>query len=174
MFFRFVVLTLSILTLGCQEDLQPSSSDRRDIEEGSTGVQAGQIIDDFEYTLSTGATSSLTADLQTHDAVVYYFTMWCPVCTEHMQHIAQDLVTAYPDVQFYFVDYLTSSLNQTHSTLTSQGWQGFPTISDFNNALENKLDGTMAITVVVDKNYTVQLNEEFKNGSRLEDVLEAL
>lgn len=165
-----LLLSCALLLSGCQEDMLPSDEDRRD---GSQS-QVGNMVEDFSFTLSTGEQTALTTRLQTHDAVVLYFTMWCPVCTEHMQHIQQHFISAYPNVDFLFVDYLTDSVTNTRSTQLSQGWDGFDTISDFDNTLENLFDGTMAITVVIDKNSVVLLNEEFKNGARLEEALENL
>ncbi len=169
---------VSLLALaGCQEDMMPSSKDQRSENQnqvgGSVGGTVGSTVEDFSYTLSTGEQNQLNTLLQTHDAVVLYFTMWCPVCTEHMQHI-QVLTAEHPNIAFVFVDYLTNSVANTRQTQLSQGWDGFDTISDFDNALENQFDGTMAITVVIDKNSIVKLNEEFKNGARLKDVLNTL
>lgn len=172
MFFRTLITAIfcCVFLSACEEDMMPSGDDQRNTET----EQVGKTIDDVTFTLSTGEQDTLNARLQTHDAVVLYFTMWCPVCTEHMISISRQYQQNYPNVDFVFVDYLTDSVEQTQSTQRSQGWDGFDTISDFDNKLENLFDGTMAITVVIDKNSIVQMNEEFKNGTRLKEALDAL
>lgn len=172
MFYKnWIAAALCCLTLtACQEDMLPSGDDNRNAET----EQVGKTIDDVSFTLSTGEIDSLNNRLQRYDAVVLYFTMWCPVCTEHMISISRSYQQNYPNVDFMFVDYLTRSVSQTRNTQLSQGWDGFDTISDANNALEDLFNGTMAITVVIDKNSIVQMNEEFKNGVRLSETLDAL
>lgn len=176
MFIKYSIKLLAVTGLlfcltACQEDMIPSGEDQR---QADTDL-VGKMIEDFSFDLSTGEQDSLNNRLQNHDAVVLYFTMWCTKCDQHMKDMWFNLMDQYPSVDFIAVDYLTSSsVENTRSTQLELGWGSFPTISDHDDALENLLGGTMAITVVIDKNSVVQLNEEYKNGSRLREVLDAL
>ncbi len=179
MFFKKVSLCLIATAFlsgisGCQEDMLPSNKDeRKSVEAGSEGSRVGQVISDFSASLSTGDTYTLSEQLATHDAVVLYFTMWCPVCSTHMRAIDKEFEEEYENIDFVFVDYLSNSISSTRSTQSSQGWKHIPTISDFDNHLENMLQGNMAITVIIDKNFIVQFNEEYKDD-RLLSVLNSL
>lgn len=167
MFIRAFFTALLLTLAGCQQDLMPSGEDQR-----SSAVPA--ISEDFSVTLSDGSDFSLSSALTGHDAVVLYFTMWCPVCDEHMQHLRESFVPAYPNVQFVLVDYVSDSVSATYKNQRSAGYGDFLTISDHQNVLQNLFAGTMASTVVIDKNFVVQMAETFKTGEQLQVLLNAL
>lgn len=167
MFIRALTLSLLFALSACQQDLMPSGEDQR-----SSAVPA--ISEDFSVTLSDGSDFSLSSALSEHDAVVLYFTMWCPVCDEHMQHLRESFVPAYPNVQFVLVDYVSDSVSATYKNQRSAGYGDFLTISDHQNLLQNLFAGTMASTVVIDKNFVVQMAETFKTGEQLQVLLNAL
>ena len=162
--------SLSFLIAGCQEDLLPSN----DQLESNSVAEVGSTLEDLSFDLSTDEQQSLSNRLQDSDAVVLYFTMWCPVCDSHMSHIRQSIQPNYPNVDFVFVDYISGSISASRGAQESSGYTDFDVIADFDDVLQNRLGGNMAITLVVDKNFVVQLNEEFKTGSQLINTLNRL
>lgn len=167
MFIKALCLGLALALVGCQQDLMPSGDDTRD-----NAIPA--VSPDFTVSLSDGSDFTLSSALTDHDAVVLYFSMWCPVCDEHMQHLRDSFVPAYPDVQFVLVDYVSDSISATYKNQRSAGYLDFLTISDHQNVLQNLFAGTMATTVVIDKNFSVRMAETFKTGAQLEQVLDSL
>jgi len=174
MFTRFkpalFVALLSWFMTGCQEDLLPSN----DQLASNSIAEVGSTLDDINFTLSTGDTQNLSDRLQNADAIVLYFTMWCPVCDSHMNHIRQHIRDDYPNVDFIFVDYVSGSVSASYGAQRSSGYSDFDVLADINDVLQNRLGGTMATTVVVDKNFIVRMNEEFKTGSQLTAMLDQL
>jgi peroxiredoxin len=156
--------------LGCQEDLAPSNDQLESTQE----TRAGEIVNDISFTLSDGSTSQLSTQLATHDAVVLYFTMWCPVCDGHMSYFRNQVEPNYKNVKFIFVDYISGSISATLNSQQATGYTDFPIISDFDNALEQYFSGTMATTVIIDKNFIVKLNGIFKTGNEISEILETL
>jgi peroxiredoxin len=167
----FILIGMFLLT-GCQEDLFPSNDQLTSKSE----AQVGALIDDLEFTLSTNINDEISSRLQPNniDAVVLYFTMWCPVCDSHMSHIRSQFKNQYPNIEFMFVDYVSGSTTSSRGAQTSSGYSDFDVISDYDNALENYFSGTMASTIVIDKNFIVLMNEEFKTGSQLASILDNL
>ena len=164
-----VILALSSLS-GCQEDLLPSDHPL----EPSAQSRVGTTLDDVAFTLSDGQQQSLSGRLQQSDAFVLYFTMWCPVCDLHMSHIRDTFLSAYPSVEFVFVDYVSGTVAISEQSRTSSGYRDFNVIADVDNSLEQLFGATMASTVVIDKNFIVLFQEEFKDGIRLTEILDAL
>lgn len=170
-FKRWIVLgSLAFLIAGCQEDLLPSN----DQLETNSKAEVGSTLEDLSFFLSTHENQNLSDRLQQSDAVVLYFTMWCPVCDSHMSHIRRNFRDEFPNVDFIFVDYVSGSINASLGAQRSSGYTDFDVIADFDDTLQNRLGGTMAITLVIDKNFTIRMNEEFKTGSHLMDVLHQL
>ena len=170
-FKRLIALAaLTFLITGCQEDLLPSN----DQLESNSKAEVGSTIEDLNFDLSTSENQNLSERLQNSDAVVLYFTMWCPVCDSHMSHIRQHYRSQYTNVDFIFVDYVSGSISASLGAQQSSGYTDFDVIADFDDALEDRLGGNMAITLVVDKNFTVLMNEEFKTGTQLTSVLNQL
>jgi peroxiredoxin len=166
-FIRILALCLFVSLSACQQDLIPSGEDTR-----AAGVPS--VSPDFTVSLSDGSDFTLSSALTEHDAVVLYFSMWCPVCDEHMQHLRDSFVPAYPNVQFVLVDYVSNSISSTYKNQRSAGYMDFLTISDHNNYLQNLFAGTMGSTLVIDKNFVVQMAENFKAGEQLSTVLNSL
>jgi len=165
----WAILVITLLS-GCQEDLMPSDQ----ALEPSARSQVGVTLEDRSFTLSDAQQSTLSERLQTADAVVLYFTMWCPVCDLHMSHIRDTFKRQYPSVDFILVDYVSGTIAASEQSRTSSGYRDFDVIADVDNALERLFSATMASTVVIDKNFIVQFQEEFKDGSRLVNVLDQL
>ena len=146
MFIKSLMLLASFCLLwGCQEDLMPESdADNRQREPF--------VVDDFTVNLNTEQDYSLSERLNNYDGIVLYFTMWCPVCDNHMQLLRSDFVAQY----------------------LNNGYRDFNVISDRDDYLENVLDGAMARVVLIDKNFTVVFSELFKNHLDLAAAIEGL
>ncbi len=174
-FVKFIGLLVLLLLSACQDDLSPSDQDERPaVQSGIIGDQVGQIAPDFtvESTVFDGHT--LSTEVQTHDAVVLYFTMWCPICDEHMSHMRATYVSNYPSVRFFLVDYVNGSLGAARSAQLASGYGDMTVLADVDRAIESLYDGTMGITIVVDRNGIVQMNQGYSDGSKLGQVLGAL
>jgi peroxiredoxin len=178
----FTIL-LTIATTGCgniKDDLIPSASDKRPpLQEGSqvtTGPAVGQYAPDFSVSDTLGNMVTLTSTLTGTRSVVLYFTMWCPTCDSHMSYMQDHVIPQFPNVIFYAVDYVDGSVADARSQQVSNGYDGSDIIilADTNQAILNEYNGTMGTTVVIDKKGVIQMNEDFKNGSKLESVLGGL
>ncbi len=154
-----------ILT-GCLEDLKPSSEDLRE----------DKVIKAENFTAITTLNDSviLEDELLINDAVVLYFTMWCSLCDQHMDHMRKYVIDDYPNVRFLMVDYVSGNIDQAHSSQLNSGYADLTVLVDNENALLTSLNATMASVIVIDDQNTILLNEDYKNGSRLIDTLKAL
>ncbi len=132
------------------------------------------VVDDFTVNLNTEQDYSLSERLNNYDGIVLYFTMWCPVCDNHMQLLRSDFVAQYPNVDFVLVDYVSASAANSRTTQLNNGYRDFNVISDRDDYLENVLDGAMARVVLIDKNFTVVFSELFKNHLDLAAAIEGL
>lgn len=157
------------------DDLAPSGEDKRpEIVAGSTGHEVGQLSPDFTATDTLSNPVTLLSKLATADAVVLYFTMWCPVCDSHMAHIRSDIVPDFPSVIFLIVDYVTGSVSAAYSYQFERGYSDFTVLADTGQSILDLYQATMGTTVVIDSAGIVQMNEDFKDGTRLREVLEGL
>ncbi|MCF6217358.1 MAG: peroxiredoxin family protein [Gammaproteobacteria bacterium] len=172
-FVKLVGLLMLLLLSACQDDLNPSDSDERPVvQTGIIGNQVGQIAPDFtagSTTLNTAHT--LSSDLQTYDAVVLYFTMWCPICDEHMSHLRATYVSNYPNVQFFLVDYVSGSLEAARNTQLASGYGDMRVLVDVNREIEFLYEGTMGSTVVINNSGIVLMNQGYSDGRQLGQVL---
>lgn len=167
---QIAVLLFVFCMTGCKEDLMPSNAPI----ESTLVSREGEVIDDLLFTFSDGTSSSISERLSTHDAVVLYFTMWCPICDAHMSHIRSQIQPQYNNVDFIFVDYVSGSVVETMKVQRSSGYTDFDVIADINNELETYFNGTMATTIIIDKNFIVKLNSLFKTGNEIKDKLDTL
>ncbi len=168
MFIKKTLLLLGVIfLLGCQEDLMPESKNTNITHEPF-------IISDFTAKLNTQQEYSLSDALTHHDGIVLYFTMWCPVCDNHMQLLRSDFVTQYSDIDFVFVDYVSGSAANSRATQLNSGYSDFNVISDVDDFLEETLQGSMGSIILIDKNFTVVFSEVFKNHMDLAEAIEAL
>ncbi len=177
---KVTICFILLFLLGCgsvKDDLLPSGSDKRAaIQQGTTGPVAGQNAPDFMVSDTLGNRVTLSAVLSSHRGVVLYFTMWCPICDSQMSLIRDDLIPKYPDVLFFAVDYVSGSVSAARNAEVSSGYagSGFVVLADTTQAILNGYNGTMGTTVVIDKNGIVRMNENFKNGAKLQSVLGGL
>ncbi len=163
---------------GCQEitdDLIPSSEDKRpEIQIGSSGSQPGQLAPDFTVVDSKNNSHTLTDELALSDGVVLYFTMWCPICDSHMDHIRTHLIQNFPNVRFLVVDYVTGSVSASRASQLASGYASFTVLVDHNQALLETFKGSMGSAVIIDSNGIIKLNEDYKDGRQVRAILEAL
>lgn len=176
-FIRFAFCLLLCLS-GCGTDLAPSSKDQRPPDQcGVTGPQVCQNAPDFTVSDSLGNMVTLSSVLSAPSisGVVMYFTMWCPTCDTHMSYIHDVIMPVNPHVIFYAVDYVSATVADVRNAQVSNGFDGsgFVVLADTNQAILNTYKGTMATTVVIDRDGVVKMNELFK-PDKLQSVLGAL
>lgn len=171
-FVKLFGLFLLLLIAGCQDDLNPSGDDKRPtVETGIIGNQVGQIAPDFTVESTINSAHTLSSEWQTHEAVVLYFTMWCPICDEHMSHLRATYLSNYPNVQFLLVDYVNGSVNSSRSAQFASGYGAMTVLVDIDKTIEKLYDGTMGTTIVVDSIGIVRMNQSYSDGSKLGQVL---
>ncbi len=177
-YVKLLLVSCLLVIAGCQEitdDLSPSNTDERPaIVAGSTGSSVGQLSSDFTANDTLSVSHALSNELITANGVVLYFTMWCPICDSHMEHIRSNLVADFPNVTFWIVDYVTGSISASRASQLANGYASFTVLVDADLALFNTFNGSMGATVVIDRNGVVQLNEDYKDGSKVRAVLESL
>ena len=163
-----LVITSWLLT-ACLEDLNPESKDlRSDNEKGPLYSDNFTAIDTLNNSIS------LSDELLSHDAVVLYFTMWCPLCDSHMSHIRRQLIDQYSNVRFLMVDYVSANVSQSRSSQRANGFDDLTLLVDNQQALLNIYSATMASVIVINDQNLILLNEDYKNGSRLIETLDNL
>jgi len=161
--------------LSACDDLSPSSSDNRlQVVPGSIGYNVGQVAPDFALFDTLDNSVSLSAELVGADGVVLYFTMWCPICDSHMSHMRTNTIPDYPGVKFYFVDYVSGTVDYSRSAQLANGYGGLDVLVDDSQHVLALYNGTMGTTVVIDDSGTVQMNEDYRDGSTLRDILSLL
>lgn len=170
---KMLAIMLALFTLtGCLEDLNPDSDDKR--TDASTGGDDSLLAEDFIELSSESETIQLSSELMNYDAVVLYYTMWCPICDSHMSHMRSNVMDNYRNVRFLTVDYVSGSISQTRNSQVSNGYASFTVIADTDQSLIDQFNATMGTTVVIDDQNNILMNEDYKNGARLIDVLGAL
>lgn len=178
-------LALLLVLPGCDglgDDLSPSGADQRpEVVAGSIGARPSQQVADFSLTTSTDTDFTLSTHLQggsdPADVVVLYFTMWCPVCLAHSDHLYSHIIPRFRNrgrVVYALVDYVSGSVNGSRMQELANGYAGsdFVTLADVDQALQHQLNATMATVVVIDRTGTILLNEDFRDGSALTNHLE--
>ncbi|GFO59180.1 hypothetical protein GMST_15050 [Geomonas silvestris] len=171
-----MILLLCVALAGCGDNLVPSGTDQRPpVQSGSTGPGVGQNAADFSVSEISGTTVTRASALSGKKAIVLYFTMWCPSCDEQTAQL-QTMIPSYPDVGFYLVDYVSGSVTDAAAAALANGFTGvgFGILADTGHQMQNSLQGTMGTTVVIDAAGVILLNEDFRNGSRLQAALAGL
>jgi peroxiredoxin len=174
-----MTLSLCLILDGCNmsDDLLPSGNDAREtVVTGSIGSMPGQIAENFiikdslnnDFNLS----EHLNAGSHPADVVVLYFTMWCPICLSHNDHIYNTVMPQFRGrgvVVYALVDYVSGNVSATHAAELANGYDGsdFTVLSDNNQIVLNQFNAAMGIVVVIDSDGTILLNEDYRNGSAL-------
>jgi len=161
---------------GITDDLVPSGDDNRPaVEAGSEGTQVGQQSPDFSMVDTLGNSRGLSAELAIpKDGVVLYFIMWCPICDIHASHMRAEIIPHFPDVRFFLVDYVSGSILAARDEQVSNGYADVYTLVDIGQEYFNIYQASMGTTVVIDKNMIVRMNEDYKDGVKLSETLQAL
>ena len=173
----FLILLLITACGDITDDLNPSNADQRPtLEEGTTGREVGQNAPPFLVMDINNTSVDLPTALEGKKAAVLYFTMWCPICDGHMSHAVTRVIPAFPDVRFLAVDYLTASVAQAKEAASNAGFlnSGFTILADVNQQLARDYAGTMGTTVVIDSSGVIRMNEDYRDGSRLQATLSGL
>jgi hypothetical protein len=181
-----LLLCFSLNACNMADDLFPSSDDKRvTVELGSIGNMPGQISEDFivKDSLNNDFVLSEHVDIGTNpasdpaDVVILYFTMWCPTCLSHSDHIYNTVIPQFRGrgtVVYGLVDYVSGSVSATRAAEVANGYAGsdFTVMADVGQALLNQFNGAMGITVVIASDGTILLNEDYRNGSALIEILD--
>lgn len=186
---RRLLLLVALLPAlaGCNDvtdDLLPSNSDERGaVVAGSIGFLPTQKAADFTVADSLGNTFTLSDHLAggsaAVDAVVLYFTMWCPVCLSHSDHlynVVRPQFSGRGNVVYALVDYVSGSVTATRLAALANGYAGsaFVTLADVDQGLLDQFNAAMATVVVIDSSGTILLNEDYRDGSPLVAALDQL
>jgi len=165
-----------------KNDLLPSASDQRSaVTVGTIGHRPEQLVADFTLPNSTGKDFTLSTHLQTGtepaDAIVLYFTMWCPICLGHSDHMFNTVMPQFQDrgdVVYILVDYVSGSTAVVRATETASGYtgSGFVTLADNDQSLLKQFEATNGTTVVIAGDGTVLLNEDYRTGENLMNILD--
>ncbi len=162
---------------GTVDDLNPSGADKRpSVPAGTIGPSVGQRAPDFTLSDSLGNSLSLSSILASAKGVVLYFTMWCPICDAHMSNMRSNVVPLYPNVRFFLVDYVSGSVADARNAEVSNGYAGseFTVLADTTQAVLGAYAATMGTTVAIDSAGIIRMNEDYKDGVRLIEVLGSL
>lgn len=173
---RLPFLLVLIVLAGCG-DLAPSGTDKRpSVAPGSIGSAVGQTAPDFTIPDSLGNPVTLSAIFPSAKGVVLYFTMWCPVCDAHMSDMRSSAIPAFPNTRFIAVDYVCGSVSEARSSQIANGYDGsgFTVLADVGAAVLHTYGATMGSTVVIDNTGVVRMNEDYRDGTGLRNILAGL
>lgn len=172
-----LVLSFGITQTFCMNmgaDLLPDGSDRR-TENSVDFIGVGEQSPDLSLFLLDNVESSLYNEGAVKRGVVLYFTMWCSICNAHTSHIIANFKSQHPDVAFIVIDYVTGDLDVAKNIAISSGLYNAIDIGvDLGGAVQKAFAGTMATTVVIDSANTVRMNEDFRDGAALGELLPLL
>jgi len=179
----YLLITILMFTScgNMADDLNPSSKDLRpSVVANSIGSQPGQKATDFSAPATNGTNFKLSDYLAggpfASDAVVLYFTMWCPICLSHTDHLLFNIIPQFQGrgtTTYVLLDYVSGSIASTTVSEAVNGYAGsiFTTIADENQTILTQLNGAMGKTIVIDKNGIIQMNEDFRTGDNLINTL---
>lgn len=178
-FLRLLFICLIFILNGCSDlsdDLNPTGADKRgDYDSSTIGYNPGETAPDFAVFDTLNNPYLMSADLVNSDAIVLYFTMWCPICDSHMTHMRSNIIPNYPNVKFYFIDYVSGDVDISRAAQLDNGYASSNIlVDDINHTVTDLYSGTMGTTVVIDKNTVIQMNEDYKDGRKLEATLNSL
>jgi len=121
----------------------------------------------------------LSGGSQPADAIVLYYTMWCPICLSHTDHMYTTIVPQFSSrgtIVYGLVDYVSGSVSLSRATEIANGYEGstFTTLVDIHQDLMDQFNGSMGTVVVIAADGTILLNEDYRNGTALHDTLDQL
>ncbi|NCP96666.1 MAG: redoxin domain-containing protein [Deltaproteobacteria bacterium] len=182
-----VAAVLCLLLAACGgvgDDLVPTDTDQRaTLAAGAVGSTPGATALDFQVQDSADNTVRLADYLSDGatpaDAVVLYFTMWCPICLSHSDHLLTTVVPRFRDrghVVYALVDYVSGSVTLARAAEQGNGYAGsdFVVLADIGQTLFDQFDAAMGTIVVIDAGGVIQLNEDYRTGANLVATLDEL
>ncbi len=186
--FRYLTFSICLFYLtACgdiKNDLLPSDSDLREsVESGTIGHRPSQISAEFQVTSSEGDLFTLSSYLENGDtptdAIVLYFTMWCPICLGHSDHMFNTVMPQFRDrgdITFVLVDHISGSIALTRASEIASGYSDseFITLADTEHTLLNQFHASNGTTVVISATGEILLNEDYRTGKNLIKVLDDL
>ena len=173
-FPRYLLVILLLSLTGCY-DLDPSSEDMRPPVDSTTiGPSVGQIAPDFSLFDTLGKPVTMSAELTGADGIVMYYTMWCPICDSHMSHMRSQIIPNYPNVKFFIIDYVSGTIELSREAQLSNGYADLTVLVDNIQEVLTLYQATMGTTVVIDNAGTVRMNEDYKDGVKLNETLASL
>jgi len=176
-FHRYLFLLL-LFTLTACDDLYPSGEDKRaPVDTTVVGSKAGQIAPEFSLFGTEGNTVTMSVELAGADAIVLYFTMWCPICDSHMSHMRTQVIPNYPNVRFLIIDFVSGSIADSRTAQEKNGYTDLTVLVDDASEVETLYEGTMGTTVVIQNTGgqgTILMNEDYKDSVKLTQTLDSL
>jgi len=177
LFPRYLLAALILMLTAC-DDLYPSGDDKRTpVDTSVVGSRVGQIAPEFSLFDTEGNTVTMSAELASMDAIVLYFTMWCPICDSHMSHMRTQVIPNYPNVRFLIVDFVSGTIEASRIAQENNGYTDLTVLVDNIQHVSGLYEGTMGITVVIDNDGgqgTILMNEDYKDSVKLTTTLDAL
>ena len=177
-FHRYLLIILALAVTAC-DDLYPSGEDKRaPVDSSTVGASVGQIAPNFDLSDTEGNMVTMSTELFNNDAVVLYYTMWCPICDSHMSHMRTHVIPNYPNVSFLIIDYVSGTVTFSRDAQLSNGYADLTVL--VNNIPQDVLslyDATMGTTVVIENagsDGIVRMNEDYKDSVKLTTTLDAL
>ena len=161
---------------GMTDDMLPSGTDERpEVDTSIMGTQVGQQSPDFAMFDTLGNSRGLYAELDVpNDSVVLYFNMWCPICDSHASHMRANVMPLFPDVSFFLVDYVSGTISVSRDAQLANGYGDIETLVDTGQVVFDMYGASMGTTVVIGNDRVVRMNEDYKDGVKLTETLQAL
>jgi len=117
---------------------------------------------------------TMSAELVETDGIVLYFTMWCPICDSHMSHMRARIIPNFPNVKFFIIDFVSGTIDDSRTAQENNGYTDLTVLVDNTQEVLTLYQATMGTTVVIDNAGIVLMNEDYKDGVKLTEVLTAL
>jgi len=172
------LLIIVVLVLTACDDLNPSGEDKRPpVDTNTIGSNVGQIAPDFSLFDTENNTVTMSVELAGFDAIVLYFTMWCPICDAHMSHMRTQVIPNYPNVRFLIIDYVSGTVELSRQAQIANGYTDLTVLVDNVQEVLTLYQATMGTTVVIQNagsRGTVLMNEDYKDSTKLTDTLDSL
>mgnify|MGYP001821196125 CR=1 FL=1 len=176
-FHKYILVALVLVITAC-DDLYPSGDDKRaPVDPNTIGSSVGQIAPDFSVLDTENNVVTMSAELVGTSGIVLYFTMWCPICESHMDHLRKYVVPNYPNVKFFIVDYVSGTVELSRIAQEEHFYTDMTVLADTTQEVQALYDATMGTTVVIENagsHGIVRMNEDYKDSVKLTTTLDAL
>lgn len=170
----FPLYLISVFLLAQCSNLLPDDTDLRGQNPGNI-LSVGQFAPEFSMPVTDGSTLTLSSGLSGKNSLLFYFTMWCPVCTSHTDEVVQAILPAYPNTRYVIVDYVSSNINESATLKNYSGYDpsGILVTMDKSQSFMNSYGATMAYVVIIDSSGKIRMNEVYKR-QKMEQILGSL